>query len=391
MTAGYAAVAIGQTGRGDFRHNLHLAFKENPDVRLVAIADPDDAGRARAKTESGAERAYGDYREMLSGERPNIVVIAAHHFDHSREEHFLAACETGARGILTEKPIANNLQAADRMMAAAERRGIRVVVAHRSRESPHLWWAREQVESGAYGRLRLMRGQGKADHRAGAYDAMVLGTHVFDQMRFFGGDVAWAWGRVTRDGRDVTPDDFFEGEEGTGLLAGNGLDAYYAFRSGVGGHYESHRAGDGTKSAHWFGLDLFCEGAIIAIRNLPVGEVYLYSDGLLFPQPGLGAWRRVDLPDWPPLPADWQTNPRAVQDHARACQTRSNLLLGQELVRCIEEGREPVRASSGRDAVAALEMVLAPHVSHRTKANVPFPLRDREQPNELWRREARSR
>jgi hypothetical protein len=65
MTARRVAVAIGQTGRGDFRHNLHLAFVENPDVRLVAVADPPDvrgldrhpvaaAIRASAAVERGA-------------------------------------------------------------------------------------------------------------------------------------------------------------------------------------------------------------------------------------------------------------------------------------------------------------------------------------------------
>jgi predicted dehydrogenase len=382
----YTAVAIGHTGRGGYRHNLHLAFKGNPAVRLVALSDPDD-GRAAAQAASGAERVYADYRAMLTRERPDIVVLTDHYFDRSREEQFLAACESGARGLLVEKPIASDLQAADRMMEAAEQRGIRVVVAHRSRECPHLWWAREQIDSGAYGKLRRMRGQGKADHRAGGYDAMVLGTHIFDQMRFFAGDVAWAWGRVTQDGQDAIPADFFEGEEGTGLLAGNGLDAYYAFRSGIPGFYESHRAGDGTRADHWFGIDLFFERAIVAIRNLPLGEMFVYPDGLLCPQPELGQWQRIGLADWPQPPPDWLVNPDAYRAWSRACQAASNRLLGEELVRCIEEVREPVAASSGRDAVAALEMVLAPYVSQRTGARVPFPLLEREQPHEVWRRQ----
>jgi predicted dehydrogenase len=387
VTAHYTAVAIGHTGRGNFGHNLHLTFNDNPRVTMVAIADPDETGRTAAQVASGAERAYADYQTMLSRERPDIVVIGPHWFDHSREEHFLAACESGARGIYVEKPIASSLVAADRMLAAADRRGIRVVVAHRSRENPYLWWARDTIRSGKYGRLRLMRGQGKADQRAGAYDTMVLGTHIFDQMRFFAGEVAWAWGRVTQDGRDVTPADFFEGELGTGLLAGNGLDAYYAFQDGVAGTYESYQASDGSKANQWFGLDLYCEHAIIALRNLPGSEVYRYSDGVLFPQPHLGAWQRVVLPDWPPEPGDAATNPAAARAHAQTCMATSNRLIGEELVRCIEENREPIRASSGHDAVAALEMVLAPHESQRIRMNVSFPLHNREQPNEYWQRE----
>ncbi|PYJ00013.1 MAG: hypothetical protein DME25_21680 [Verrucomicrobia bacterium] len=59
------AAVIGHTGRGDYGHSLDTIFANRPGVELVAVADPDDAGRARAARKIAAPRQYADYRQML--------------------------------------------------------------------------------------------------------------------------------------------------------------------------------------------------------------------------------------------------------------------------------------------------------------------------------------
>ena len=44
-----------------------------------------------------------------------------------------------------------------------------------------------------------------------------------------------------------------------------------------------------------------------------------------------------------------------------------------------------VAVSSGADARAALEMIMAVHESQRLKTRVSFPLENRENPYEVWR------
>ncbi|HET7769456.1 MAG TPA: hypothetical protein VFN74_11830, partial [Chloroflexota bacterium] len=53
------------------------------------------------------------------------------------------------------------------------------------------------------------------------------------------------------------------------------------------------------------------------------------------------------------------------------------------LVLAVENDRESEGVSTGRDAVAALEMVLAPAESQRTGSHVAFPLRQRRNPYDL--------
>jgi predicted dehydrogenase len=235
------------------------------------------------------------------------------------------------------------------------------------------------VEQGAIGQIQVMRGHGKADHRAGAMDLMVLGTHVLDSMRFFAGsDVAWAHGHVTQDGREVTAQDIREGEQGVGLLAGNGVAAYYVFKNGVTAHYESYR-GDRAGS-RWFGLEIYGTKGIISLRNSPGGEMYLYPYGLWIPGEADGKWERILLEEWEKRP-DGQIRSDQERMHL------SNQMIVKELIQAIEEDREVIACSSGQDARAALEMIMAVHESQRVRGRVQFPLQNRENPYETWQRE----
>ena len=60
----------------------------------------------------------------------------------------------------------------------------------------------------------------------------------------------------------------------------------------------------------------------------------------------------------------------------------------RELIQAIEEDRDVVEASSGSDARAALEMIMAVHESQRVKGRVEFPLVNRENPYVVWQRES---
>ncbi len=62
----------------------------------------------------------------------------------------------------------------------------------------------------------------------------------------------------------------------------------------------------------------------------------------------------------------------------------SNRMIAEELIQAIEEDREVIACSSGRDARAAIEMVMAVHESQRLKRRVTFPLENRENPYQTW-------
>lgn len=383
MKTTYRAGVIGRTGKGDYGHGLDLAFEVHPDsiggsdIQCVSIADSEPEGLRAAGERLGVEKRYLDYHEMLQKENLDLVSVAPRWID-CHAEMVIASANAGVRGILCEKPFARTLAEADAMMEACNRNGVKVAVAHR-RACAYEQYAKTLVDEGAIGEIQVLRGHGKADQRAGAMDLMVLGTHMMDSMRYFAGaDVAWAHGHVTQDGQEVTPKDIREGNEGVGLLAGNGLAAYYVFENGITAHYESHRGtpSGNHSSSRWFGFEVHGTEGIISLRNSPSGEMYLYPHGLWIP--GEAEWKRVLLDEW-------EKRPDGTNRSGREQMYLSNRMIVKELVQAIEEDRDVAAVSSGADARAALEMIMAVHESQRLKTRVSFPLKNRENPYEIWR------
>ena len=170
----YRAGVIGHTGRGNYGHGLDVAFVGLPNVRLVAVADADDEGRAEAVERTGAERAYADYRDMLAQENLDLVAIGPRWLDQ-HEAMTIAAAEAGVKAIYAEKPMAPSLEVADRMLAACDRHGVKTAYAHQNRAYPGPALVREYLAAGKLGRLRVIRAYGKQDRRGGGMDLLVLG------------------------------------------------------------------------------------------------------------------------------------------------------------------------------------------------------------------------
>lgn len=374
MTTTYRAGIIGRTGRGDYGHALDLAFHGIENITCIAVADEDPEGLRRAGERIGVQKMYADYRDMLDKEELDLVSVGPRWAD-CHAEMVIACAEAKVRGIFCEKPLSRTLAEADAMIAACERNGVRMAVAHR-RANPYEQHAKKLLDEGAIGDLQVLRGHGKADRRAGGMDLMVLGTHMMDSMRYFAGsDVLWAHGHVTQDGREVRAEDSYEEAEGVGLLAGNGVAAYYAFANGVTAHYESYPGERG--GSRWFGFEVYGTKGIISLRNSPDGEMYLYPHGLWIPGEEDGKWERIWLEEWEKRP-DGQK--REGGERIRL----SNKMIVEELLQAIAEDRDLVTYSSGRDARAALEMIMAVHESQRLGTRVPFPLENRENPYEVW-------
>ena len=70
----------------------------------VAVADPDEEGRRQAAEETGAERTYADYREMLKVEDLDVAIVCPRWVD-CHEEMVTACVEAGCH-VYCEKPFA---------------------------------------------------------------------------------------------------------------------------------------------------------------------------------------------------------------------------------------------------------------------------------------------
>ena len=180
-----------------------------PEVELVAVADDDKMGLAKTAKKLKLDKAFADYRQMLDQVKPDVVSIGARWLDAHRD----IVVETAGRGVhmYLEKPLCRTLAEADEMVAACERTHTKLAIAHTTRFSPRIPVMQEMLASNKIGKVLELRGRGKEDQRGGGEDTWVLGTHIMDLMRLFGGDPAWCYGVVTTGGR---PDDRGRRERG---------------------------------------------------------------------------------------------------------------------------------------------------------------------------------
>ena len=75
----WRVAVIGHTGRGDYGHGIDILWKALPETEIVAVADADPQGLAKAKERLKVDAGFADYREMLKQTAPDIVAIGARH------------------------------------------------------------------------------------------------------------------------------------------------------------------------------------------------------------------------------------------------------------------------------------------------------------------------
>jgi len=348
---------IGATGRGDYGHGLDTAFSHRTDIELVAVADANPAGLKKAAEKLKAPGSYADFREMLAKEKPHFVVVAPRHAD----QHLpmgLAAVEAGAH-IYMEKPFMPSPADADTLFKAADAKGLRIAVAHQMRMEPAVTSLKKSIASGAMGDLLEIRAWGKQDNaRAGGEDMIVLGSHLFDLMRLFAGDALWCRAGVTLAGRDITRADARMPKDNVGPVAGDEVNAQFGFARGVIGSFTS-RARLRETAGPW-GLELVgTKGAARVSTNIPT-QVFIRPLNAWTAEGSTITWKRPEGPA--PAGSFLQANARLVDD----------------LIAAADSGREP--ECSGRNAMKAVEMVMAIYRSSLTGTKVAMPLAERGHP-----------
>lgn len=349
----YRAAAIGHTGAGNFGHGLHTPYKAIENVEFIAVSDPNEEGREKAAAEAGAQRSYADYRDMLEKEELDIVSVCP----RWTTEHvaMVTACLEAGCSVYSEKPMTSTLADGDKIVETAKANGLKVAVAHQAVYLPATHTIRQMLNDGKIGTIQAIYASGKQDHRGGGEDMIVLGTHTFNMMRFFVGDVAWMQSHVTTNGKEVGYGDDHEPTEPVGPVAGDCINSYFAFKSGVSGFFESRRdqAGSGR-----YGMEIVGSEGIFSLRGDVANRLMVYPYPVLVPANPDQEWEAYDLDQTP--------------------FSSGNELAIRDLIDAIENDRKPI--SAAEDAVAALEMILGAYESQLTGQRVSFPIANREHP-----------
>jgi predicted dehydrogenase len=238
------------------------AFFDLPvEVRLKVVCGRNEPEVAQAARRLGFETFATDWRAVVA--RPDIDVVDICTPGDAHAEIAIAAAEAG-KHILCEKPLANTVDEAERMLEAVERAGVIHMLCHNYRRAPAVALAKRLIDEGRIGRIHHYRGAYLQDWivdpeaplvwrlqkaRAGSGALGDIGSHTLDLARHLVGEVVEVSGML---------ETFVEErplEDGSGRGRVDVDDAALAlmrFEHGAIGSIEGTRFARGRKNAHRF-------------------------------------------------------------------------------------------------------------------------------------------
>lgn len=135
--------------------SLHLPSiqKGAPRTRITAVVDQ-DPGRARAMAERTGAEAFTSLDDALArGDFAAVDLMLPHHV----HEDASLRCFAAGKHVLLEKPMANDVAACARILAAAERAGTVFQVAENTQYWPEVVTAQRLLREGAIGEVLTAR------------------------------------------------------------------------------------------------------------------------------------------------------------------------------------------------------------------------------------------
>ena len=143
---------LGAAGLGRAFSLMAETFARDPRVALVAGADPRPEARRQFELDFRG-RALASVAELCALRELDAVYVATPHQFH-RDDAILA-CRAG-KHVLVEKPMALALEECREMIEAAERARVHLLVGHSHSYDAPILKAKAMIDSGAYGRVRMI-------------------------------------------------------------------------------------------------------------------------------------------------------------------------------------------------------------------------------------------
>lgn len=165
-------------------------YVRTPGVELVALADIDEGKLDRYGGKFGVPGRYTDYVQMLEKEQLDIVSVCTWNDTHL--DIVRAAVEHGVKAVFCEKPIADSLSAADEMIRLCAEGNVLLMIDHQRRFDRFHQQIAAFLRNGGLGQIQ----QVTCYYTAGVANT---GSHLFDLLRFYLGEVTWVQGRYSRN------------------------------------------------------------------------------------------------------------------------------------------------------------------------------------------------
>ena len=289
-----------------------LAPRLTPRLKVIC-------GRDRPAVEAAAKRlgwaeAVTDWRRVV--DRPDIDVVDICTPGDSHAEIAIAAARAG-KAVFCEKPLANSVRDAERMLTAVTRAKVAHMICHNYRRVPAVVYASQLLAEGRLGDIHHFRGTYLQDwivdpafplvwrlrrEQAGSGALGDIGSHVVDLARFLVGEITDVAGALETF---VTERPLPGHPNRTGAVTvDDAVVACLRFEGGAIGTLEATRMAPGRKNANRFEINGSKGSLAFDLERLNELEVYFESD-----PPGQRGFRTILVTDathpymkswWPP-------------------------------------------------------------------------------------------
>ncbi len=364
-------------GLGSMGGHHAQAVQAEHNCQLVAGADIQAENKTAWGKRFSIKAIYQNYVQMLDEQQPDLVIVSTQAPVH--HDPTLAAAERGIH-VFCEKPIALNLAQADRMVATCAANKVKFSINHLKRSSPYNQLVLKMIADGKIGQVLQLQANDKGGRKAGN-SLMEMGTHLYDWLRLFGGEVEWANAHLTQiNGKESTVQDIKHTQEvhphdrDAGLVLGERGFVSFRFKNGI--HADVQFLAQNETNDTAYGINIVGTKGRIAIRESEGTSMFLHKGQHQSPSQH---WQAIQCPT-EDLDPNGQTRTKSQK---RLFLQR---LMLRDLIEAIENNRQPF--ASGRDGRDCLEMIHLTWESHRQKARVCTPLLPRQHPLERWLAEA---
>lgn len=197
---------MGIVGAGIWGENHGKIYQSHPFVDVTAICDMNYEKAEAIASKMGIGQVYQDYNEMFARADCDAVAIVTPDFLHG---DIAVAAANHKKHMLIEKPLATTREDVYRIVEAAERNQVRVMVDLHNRFSPPFNAAHQAVERGdlgnvysAYMRLNDVKWVATDMLPWAAQSSILwfLGSHSLDTLRWFFQDEVKRVYSVSREG-----------------------------------------------------------------------------------------------------------------------------------------------------------------------------------------------
>ena len=264
---------FGLIGAGNIGQLRSKALHNSPVCDLVAVADL-DLDRARAAAGAAETWVTDDYQKLLQSEQVEAVVVSTPPPYH--EEVVVAALKSG-KHVLCEKPLANTVEASQRMVTNARKTGQTLASGFNFRYVPSVQFLKQTLDSGLIGELDHVRGYAghlgltefKADWEhdkkiVGGGALMDIGIHMIDLTRYILGDVVEVFGHTS----------------GNVWKLDDSEDNGFAILQNPEGKVASLHASWTEWKGYRFQIEVYGDRGMIQARYGPMMNTWIYMDQL---------------------------------------------------------------------------------------------------------------